>query len=491
MTRPLAVIVLAILAVGLATSPALAQAPEPKVRINGFFDLATSWFKNIEDNDVTNSGDHGWYSRERGRLDFTGEVGKTKMVWGVEMDFVNGVTPSLKAGTSAGFDLDTDVAGVIETKWLYLEAPVTGPGSLLPMVPWPTLGRFGGQPARGHDFKGGMHLSGDFPGASFETTWTPEVKSVLTYVQMREAIDRRQQESWAVLLSVPIDPFKGLTIKPTYSYANFNDGSGNARLGVPAVNGFNPNTGALGHLTTERHTIGGDVRWTIGALTLNPTVYFQWGDQELPAGSPKKEADIRAWIVDLLAQYRLGPLLLGARGAYVPGMRAQDAIQNGSTIRFYNPINSGFIYTTPHSEIWNGITDFNSEFLATSVLNMSTSPSYDKYGTIWVAAFADYSLTPKLTLDVLVGGRWTAEKVDTDGVLTADGLTSPTRGDARYLGTEVNGGYTWRFAPNVHFKINYAYLFAGDALDHKRVSTGSVEDADDVWKLSARIRYTF
>jgi len=137
---------------GALAPDAFAQAPAPKVTISGLMDITTTWSSNLQDQDTTRS-ETEWYSRQRGRLFFTGEVGKAKMVWGIELDFVNGNTPTAHAGTSAGFDLDTDVPGFTETKWLYLEFPFTGRDSGLSFIPVATSARAGGQPFVGHDYK--------------------------------------------------------------------------------------------------------------------------------------------------------------------------------------------------------------------------------------------------------------------------------------------------------------------------------------------------
>jgi len=144
------VVVLAVLAIlGLLAPPSFAQAPAPKVTINGLVDFVTTAYKNWSQvggqaggvagqPDITNSKEKGWYSRERGVFTLTGEVGKVKGVWAIELDFTNGAgnfnassqpgsltTVGVGAsGTSANFDLDTDVQGAVETKWLYLEAPI-------------------------------------------------------------------------------------------------------------------------------------------------------------------------------------------------------------------------------------------------------------------------------------------------------------------------------------------------------------------------------
>src|SRR4029077_17996536 len=244
----------------------------------------------------------GWWSRERGIFTITGEVGKVKGVWAVELDFTNGAgnfnassqpgsltTVGLATnGTSANFDLDTDVQGAVETKWLYLEAPITGPGSLMPFIPVPTIGRFGGQPFTGHDYKPGVLATGDFPGVNLQTTWAPNLRSTLTYVQIGEGLDRfiapNQKEQWAIVASLEWDVFKGLTIKPTYAYGEWHGGNcGTANLGTPGFGGYNPNTNCpavvpgpvagpgLPGNRIVRHYMGGALRWTMGPFSFQPT----------------------------------------------------------------------------------------------------------------------------------------------------------------------------------------------------------------------------
>ncbi|HKY88459.1 MAG TPA: hypothetical protein VJ141_00660, partial [Candidatus Limnocylindrales bacterium] len=154
MTRRRALCVALLTALAGLASPARAQAPAPKVTIEGFFDFEASLSKNWSDADITNARDTLGYTRERGRLFFIGEVGKSKMEWALELDFTNGAgvgnTTPAAPGTSASLDLDTDVAGFTETKWLYVETPLTGPGSIMPFIPVPSTIRAGAQPAQGH-----------------------------------------------------------------------------------------------------------------------------------------------------------------------------------------------------------------------------------------------------------------------------------------------------------------------------------------------------
>jgi hypothetical protein len=507
--------------------PAMAQAPAPKVTINGLVDFTTSIHKNVSGNDVTDGGrDEARYSRERGVFTFTGEVGKTKGVWAVELDFTNGSgfngqAGTASPGTSANFDLDTDVPGFTETKWLYQETPIPGPGSLMPFIPVPTIARLGGQPFRGHQYKNGIVASSDFGGASFETTWAPNLRTALTYAQIGESIDRvtapLQKESFAILFSPEWDVFKGLAIKPTYVYTSLDGGNcGTGNLGAHAKNGFNPNncgaTATAVGLRTTRHTIGADVRWTTGPFSLQPTFLYQFGEQEISPvvvnGRRRDEVDINAWIFDTIAGFRTGPLNLEARFMWTPGMAAEHQVQNGSDIGYYQiPVAGGFGYMAGWSEIQTSGIDYNNPFLGgVGGVGLRNAPSYDKYGRIFLAGAVDYSLTPALTLRFVANTQWTDEDVDTSGVLSATGLTSPrtrgTRDEESYLGTELNAGFTYRFAPNLAFDLVGAYMFVGEAHAHARTAGGGCRDrendsgspacsVDDIYKVSARWRFTF
>jgi hypothetical protein len=523
---------LAILVVSAA--PAAAQAPAapaPKVTINGLVDFVTTIYNNASDADITNGGrDKGWYSRERGIFTVTGEVGRSKGVLSLELDFANGRIANLSLAPSGnlGLDLETDEKQQIEVKWLYLETPITGPGSLLPFIPVPSLGRFGAQPARGHDYKPGIQFIGDFPGVTLETQWAPNVRSVLTYAQIDEALDRVNNpggsEDFAFLASVAVEVFKGLTVKPTYSYVRYDGGAnigaaGNVLAGAPfglePKGGFDPNAAAQANKATVRHTLGGDVRWTSGPFSLQPTFLYQWGTQEVPSAliagrTGTQEVDIRAWIFDVIGGYRTGPLTLEGRFVWTSGMKADKCVQTvgscagGSDIHYYQPINAGtIIYFAGWSEIESAGVDYQLPFQggAATGMKLGANPSYDKYGRIIAAVAADYAFTPAFIGHFVTLAQWTDEKVDTDGALNINpavrpvtqtaGITPANKGDERYLGTEVNTGFTYRFAPNVAFDLIGAYLFAGPARDNARITGGARKDADDVYKLSARVRITW
>jgi hypothetical protein len=591
MRRTVAVVACLVAILGLLAPAAFAQAPAPKVTINGLFDQITSGGYNIYDGDLSRRGDREWYARTRFRPDFTFEVGRTKAVMGLEMDVVYGQTGNCgngptkggggfalgtpcageKNGSTTGSSLNTDVAGIVEFKWLYTEFDLTGKDSLLPFIPIGTVARAGLQPFQSY---GGLvgtyradYAQGDFPGFSALTTWAPNLKTGFAYVMVDEALGTFNRagvgtsagtatiptrgDDFAIIISAEVTPFKGLDIKPIYSYF-FAQGttSGSARQSLTNIttpNGFVGGgvfTGATagGNVAgtaayqlrnsggaavyangdpsqhENRHTIGFDGRWRSGPFSFDPTVLFQFGKRSMvdyagPAGSTYSkhsvEGDIHAWLVDIQGGFQLGPLLLEARGIYSTGNKARDNLSRN--IKYFQPLDldTGF-YAGWANIIALGIDYFNGGNLA----NMANNVGYDRYGRAQLGFRATYSLTPELAVYGILSPTWAAEKVDTDTTLslapsssnnvirvcsrTADiGGTCFVKGDNRYIGTEVDLGTTWRFAANTAFDLVGAYLFAGHALDTRVCPSGSAtgnchkEEAHGGWTVAARVRMSF
>jgi hypothetical protein len=579
--RKVAAALFFIAALGMLAPPVFAQAPAPapapKVTINGLVDFVVTAYHNwsggnLVTADVTNPRDTGWYSRERGVFTITGEVGRTKGVWAVELDFTNGagvvgnsgnsfnggLNGQAMSGTSANFDMDIDVASVVETKWLYIETPATGEGSFLPWIPFQSTVMAGGQPWRGIDYKFGTLLSGDGPGVTLRTNWTPDIRSTLAYVQVGARLDPTQapdaKNNWAVATALEVDIFKGFTIKPTFAYASYLGGNcGTNNLGTYAYGGYQPNQcntstavpPVLGPsppplagspLGTTRYTIGGDLRWVFGGFTLQPGVYYQWGNGQsyvgplnpltgLPlAGNTqgKRDNTISAFLFDTIVGYRIGPLNMQGRVMFTPGQKAQQMVNNGAQISLYNPINSGFGYMAGWTDIQTGGIDYiTSAFVgSTEALVLRSSPSYDKYGRIFAGGAVDYALTPALTFTGLGNISWTANSVNTQSILSTIGLipcpaaynraqfgTCIGRGDggSNFLGIESALGMTYRFAPNVALDLIGSYMFTGNAMSNAGVNGQQIggtcanpndcaaraREPDDIWKVSTRLRFTF
>src|SRR5881296_4703114 len=208
MRRWLVTAVLAFVILAMLAPPVFAQAPAgppaPKVTITGTFDQMTTAGRNFYDGNFTRDNDREWYARTRFRPDFEFAVGRTKAVLGIELDLNYGQTgsndggfPGNSAGTACGFvggckgagsaggglDINTDVAGLFEIKWIYTEFDLTGKDSILPFIPVLTVARAGGQPfGTIANYKQSAYASGDFGGVDLYTTVTPDIKNHLAWV---------------------------------------------------------------------------------------------------------------------------------------------------------------------------------------------------------------------------------------------------------------------------------------------------------------------
>src|SRR5207247_2424573 len=235
-------------------TPALAQAPAPKVTITGLFDQVTAGGRNFYDGNFSRDGDREWYARTRFRPDIQFAVGRTKAVLGVEIDTmygqagasdggfpgnnsgsgwgngeIGGGPGGTKANTNGAFDLNTDVGGMIEIKWMYTEFDLTGKDSLMPFIPVATVARAGAQPfASLASYKVAPYANGDFAGVSGITTFAPNVKTNLAFVILEDQLAGSNRgvpstrftrgEDYSVIFSTDITPFKGLDLKPLFSW---------------------------------------------------------------------------------------------------------------------------------------------------------------------------------------------------------------------------------------------------------------------------------
>src|SRR5262247_1889706 len=356
MLRFLVAAVLALVTIVALAPPGFAQAPVPKVTISGLFDQVTSMGRNTYDGNLTRNSDSEWYGRTRFRPDFEFAVGRVKAVLGLEIDLAYGQSglndggfpanvsgsaggfaagasggragatpPGCKVNTNGCLDVNTDVGGMIEIKWIYTEFPLTGKDSLLPFIPVETMARAGGQPfdtLAGYKLAG--YANGDFAGFSSITTFTPNIKGNFAYVIVEDQLGGANRgilniaatpgtgsgsptfpagskttrgEDYALIFSIDATPTKGLDIKPMFSWfhadgttsgaarRNLVDihagvGGSGAQLNQPAsYNALAQGLGGGGDPTyhENRYTIGADARWRIGGFGLDPTFYWQWG----------------------------------------------------------------------------------------------------------------------------------------------------------------------------------------------------------------------
>ncbi len=547
--RKLLVVTLALVALIGTMAPGVfaqpAAAPPLTFNINGFLDTITSASHNLRDANFTRVGDKEWYARNRGRINIEGRAGTAVFVWGIEIDTAWGQTSGTdnnlagqggnnqqRAATTSGFDLNTDTQGSVETKWLFAEFDA-------PLSPFKTRVRLGAQPYGAEvSYKICAIACGDFAGLNLATTWSPNVKSHLTFVQIEEEVTGastggtgltgfNRGDDFAFLLSMEITPFKGLDIRPIYSYAWYQGATstssrqvvsggvtGGTTTYVSRIAGGCAAAAATcglvaatpGSPTNEehRHTLGVDLRWRSGPFSVEPTFMYQFGtrDTDNPFGTVAtaagvqgskltEEADISAFLFDVKTGWRIGPALLEFRYMYTSGNRPKDQLIKN--VNYYMPVQND---TGWWSDGWGNITALGIDYFNGSVRGLGQNIGLDRYGRQQFGLKGTYSFTPQLDAYALVMPVWTARSVDTDGTFSAAVMNcrpSDCKGDSAYVGTEANIGTTWRFAPGLTFDLVGAYLFAGDALDTTEIINGSAvrRDAKDVYTVAARLRLSF
>ena len=478
------------------------------------------------------------------------------------------------SGSESSFDLNTDTQGNMQVKWLYTEfpLPLLPLNSVLRLgaQPFGTAANYKLAVYANGDFPGANLVIDVAPGAKLNLTYV-QVEENLTGKRdffpvnfpggasttgrctvggdavATTCLPQHRGEDWAGIVSFEFSPFKGFDIKPMYSYFNaIGQTSGSARQGrggqiiASSISGasgaqtngnFNPvSVGQSGFdgggtgIIENRHTIGLDARFTAGPFSLQPTVLYQWGKRDAiitqaiqtayGALGSKQEADMSAWLVDLRAGFNVGPLALGALAMYTSGDKANS--NPFKTIGYFQPLDTDTSY----------LADWGTQILSLGIdyyqilnggaaqagLNPGVAIGYDKYGRIQGGLKAAYSITPSFTVGAGAVVAWTAEKVDTDSFLVANGGLQPQfvcrttggscrpEGDSRYLGTELNVSATYRFAPGLALDVAGGYLFAGNALGHRYVGAAYSAAAppvkqdigvSDVVIGTARVRYSF
>lgn len=496
-----AVALVAILA--MAAPAAFAQAPQPKVTISGFVDQIMSFSHNMgnQDTNITDDRDHEWYARTRMRPDVTAEVGTTKFVLGLEIDMAYGQTGSADStgnrfGTSGSYDLNTDVRSVIEVKWGYTEFE-------LPFLPKGSRMRLGAQPFA-TTYKTAVLATGDFAGINNRIALMPGLALNLTYAQIEEKGPGVKYgfngEDQAQVISLEWTPTKGIDLRPIYSYAFYDGGtSSSSRQGR---GGVDTSTNFANGNHESRHTIGIDARMKFGGFYIDPTFFYQFGERQLTVGGSERTQDRSAWLGDLRAGWQSGPLMLEGAFIYTSGNKASDDVRSGDEdLNFYEPIDTDTSFYAGWANIWAlGIDYFNIVNARASGLNPGNAIGYDKYGLMRAGFKGSYALTPTFIPSAAVTASWTAKKVDTDGTITNTAGITPSAsasGDKKYLGTEINLGFTWRFAPNVALDVVGGYMFAGSAMESVSAPSSTTNpkpsnnDAENVYTGVARVRFSF
>ncbi len=264
----------------------------------------------------------------------------------------------------------------------------------------------------------------------------------------------------------------------------------------------------------NRYTVGLDARWRIGAFGLDPTIAYQWGKYDTQAQKTngtvgKVEGDAAAWLFDVIASYQLGPLLLEMRGMYTPGNKARDNLSDEQAIlRAARPDTGTGRRLARHPRPRRRLLQRRRRRQPGHGYRHRLRPLRSRSGGIpgnvqhhaglervrsrlsGVDGARRSTRTPDACATAVAGA---ARNAGCAGRVTVAGARASSRVIPSYIGTEINGGFTWRFAPNTAFDLAAYYLFAGSALDTTENLTGVItkRDASDGYYAAARVRLSF
>ena len=412
----------------------------------------------------------------------------------------------------------------MEVKWLYVEFPA-------PLLPVPMIVRLGAQPfATAAAYKLATYANGDFAGVNLYTTFSPTFKLQTTYAAVEERLVGQQTKNgvvavglpntqnrgddFATILSPEITVMKGLDIKPMLSiFSAQGTTSTSARTGRGGINTTTAYTNAdgtaRGGVQEQRYTVGVDARYRSGPISIDPSVYFQFGNRDVVAPAnfaasgavPGKiyNADISALLVDIRGGYQLGPLLLEGLGVYTTGNSARNNTLHH--VHYYQPLDTDTSYLadwgTQISSL--GVDYINAPLSAGGTAGYpGNAIGWDKYGRIQLGAKATYAITPSLSVMATANGHWTAEAVDRNGTFVAGAgilpvFAGPTpRYTKNYVGTEFATQLTWRFAPGLAWDNSVGYMINGPCArrphGHQRQGPRNTKD---ISILTSRIRFSF
>jgi hypothetical protein len=475
--------------------PSFAQAPAPKVTINGLIDTVTTYARNSFDGNYSDARDSAWWARNRGVFTITGEVGKAKGVLALEIDLGWGQTGSNESVVSnsgqtisssggafgsqqngfhqGAFDLGNDVAGVIEVKNLYVEFPV-------PLIPIPTTARLGGQPFQ-TTFKPGVLATTDYGGLWLDMEITRNIKFNFTYAQAEEDVTGMRQtnnffrgDDYFIMPSVTVTPFKGLDIRPFVGYYKIYGNSASASrcrtqcagqpsngsmVAISQFNGLVTTAANLGNYRQnsqeDRFYYGIDTRWTVGPFYLDPTFIYEHSNVDVHRGATdttlaagllqgsgeRVHQNTDAWLLDVRGGWRIGPLLLEGMVMWTRGDSAQhDSFKN---TKVYHPVNVDIGYGAS----WTEILSLGSvDYFTSSGHGMGENIGLGRYGRRQIGTRLTYSITPAFDVNFKAAGAWTDTEVDTDSPATLTGSSygaTPCAflpaGTAGCAGTDLRG----------------------------------------------------
>ncbi len=324
-----------------------------------------------------------------------------------------------------------------------------------------------------------------------------------------------------------------------YASGTTNVAARSGRGGINTTTNFTaPNGNWIGPASTRTAIRSASIRGLrMGPFSLDAALYYQFGNRDVvvpgiagttgcsaagvtptPQNCPGlmlaraaglapgaiNRADIKAGLLDVRGGFQIGPLLLEAMYMFTSGNKARDTTLNN--VHYYQPLSTDTSYLadwgTQISSL--GLDYFNGSLGGTAGGGgfPGAAIGWDKYGRQQISGKASYFLTPSLTMMAGAAVHLTQRAIDTDAItgnsvsgvpgggLLPSYINGTQDGDTNYLGTELFGEVTWRFAPGLSWGNAAGYMIPGEGFDALTLATGP-RNAKPIFIYSSRLRFTF
>ena len=296
-------------------------------------------------------------------------------------------------------------------------------------------------------------------------------------------------DDWAIGTRATFTLAEGLEADLIYAYhfTECGDSQKADNPNMPCDTGALYGSGSNTAYEENRHWIGSTLRYNYADFSFSPTLILYTASDEL-AG------DTESLLLDVRADYNVGPLSLSGRVVYTPGSGV-DSAGNQLTDQDYDVIG---VWGIAHPTNWFSLFGLSSSGpvfndLGPLLVNDSVQGNirHESFGLVHVAAKAEYTLTPQTTIGAAVGLFNTAE--DTAGIPrdgdAGEALAGATYAGGSHLATEVDVWLHYNLYSNTTISLFVAYAMMGNALD--LVYMGDTHESQDVVGAGGRLVYSF
>jgi hypothetical protein len=248
--------------------------------------------------------------------------------------------------------------------------------------------------------------------------------------------------------------------------------------------GANPYTYALTLTTTARPYnyqpwwLGANVPITLGNFKIEATGIYQCGKYIADSSSASfVNADISAWLGDIMVTYRLGPgLSLLAEGFWATGVNgSRNANTSGGTYNQFTFFNMGSENRNVFGNGWSVFYFWNTQ------LSYYAGHQVDPGGHAFGRGNVEYN--PLTWLNLNANYLYIYNTATNHYIAHITGAKNPY---GTVVGQELNLIATIAIYKDFVYRIGYGYFFPGDVFD-----TPGGKSADQAWNLLTNLIYVF